>query len=178
MPQMYVEVAVLLVTSLLFGRLYDLLHILYNPFGDRPIDLPHLAVGGGIRKMARAFASGNYLPPTMELRQRAEVTSEERGRYQRDGNECPGGGIVDDDLFLMADPEEEEELDDEYILNATRDNLYADGRGSLFAGLTKCQLRRQAAEQHRRNNSKPMMTNTMTMTTSSAPVIAEHRVYI
>jgi Bestrophin, RFP-TM, chloride channel len=65
-PRMYMDILVLLVTSLLFGMLYDLSRILYNPFGDRPIDLPHAAVGGGIRKTARALASGAYLPPTMD----------------------------------------------------------------------------------------------------------------
>lgn len=107
-PKMYIEIFVLLVTSMLFGMLYDLLHILYNPFGSRPFDIPHVAVGGGIRKMSRAFASGDFLPPTLDL--------------------SNGSGAQLENI-----PEEFE--DDEYLMQQTRDHLYSPPSGSIFAAL-------------------------------------------
>lgn len=66
-PKMYIDIIILTATSLLFGVLFDLKHILYNPFGKRDnLDIPHSAVGGSIRRTARAFAKGDNLPPSME----------------------------------------------------------------------------------------------------------------
>lgn len=113
-PKMYIEIAVLLITSLLFGILYDLSQVLYNPFGMRPIDLPHVAVGGGIRKMARAFASGDYLPPTMDSPEN-DASAEEEDKMD----------------------ESEEEEDSGYFIPPPVDKLRADRRGSLFAGISK-----------------------------------------
>jgi len=65
MPKMYVEIFCLFAYSMIFGLLYDLCHFLYNPFGPRPLDIPHDIVGGGIRRMAKEFGKG-CIPPTME----------------------------------------------------------------------------------------------------------------
>ena len=109
-PKMYIDIAVLLVTSMLFGMLYDLVHVLYNPFGPRTMDLPHIAVGGGIRKVARSLATGDFLPPTMEPTT-AGASLE---------------NIVEEDGF-------EDESESDILV----DHLHTDGRGSLFAMLGK-----------------------------------------
>jgi hypothetical protein len=115
---MYMDILVLLVTSLLFGMLYDLSRILYNPFGDRPIDLPHAAVGGGIRKTVRALAAGAYLPPTMD----GYNYDDKEGRYDENGE-----GM---DNF-------DEPIGNESMVQEPVDKMKPDQCGSIFAGISK-----------------------------------------
>ena len=118
---MYIEIFVLLVTSMLFGMLYDLSHILYNPFGVRPIDLPHIAVGGGIRRMARAFATGEYLPPAIHEMDDPKDVYYGTGQSGNQGIEA----------VLIN------EKDSSYFVEEPKDRLRSDRRGSMFAPLAK-----------------------------------------
>jgi hypothetical protein len=111
---MYMDIVVLLVTSLLFGMLYDLSRILYNPFGDRGFDLPHAAVGGGIRKTARALAAGAYLPPTMD-----GYNDDKEHEYFESGE---GMDNFDEPMDSEQEP---------------IDKMRPDQCGSIFAGISK-----------------------------------------
>lgn len=105
---MYADILILLATSLFFGVLYDLSHILYNPFGDREMDIPHLAMGGSIRTSASAFAKGSHLPPSME----------------------PNSGTDAKDVVAV-------EKDSGYYSTPPEDHLYAKRHGSLFGRMAQ-----------------------------------------
>jgi len=139
-PSIYIEILSLLLSSLMLGMLYDLSHILYNPFGRRPLDLPHVAVGGGIRKMARSFASGDYLPPTMES---PDLMEEENSKMvmsydstDDEEQETDDESSTSEDSFF-DDYDASQRINDDYVVNLTRDRLCSGGRGSIFAGITK-----------------------------------------
>ena len=83
------------------------------PFGPRSMDLPHKAVGGGIRKVARALATGDRLPPTMEPKSAGAP------------------------LENINEEEEFGEGNEESYDTTLTDSLFTDGRGSMFAMLGK-----------------------------------------
>jgi hypothetical protein len=64
-PRWWVDLFVLLSWNVSYVALYDLGYMLYNPFGNRRIDVAHELIGSGIRKLSESLASGKMLPATM-----------------------------------------------------------------------------------------------------------------
>ena len=63
-PKMYVQVLGLFLYLTIYGMLFDMCTLLYNPFGAREIDINHFTVGKGIRKLAQELSKGS-VPQTM-----------------------------------------------------------------------------------------------------------------
>jgi len=63
-PNIYVEIFILFTYNMIFAMLFDLCSALYNPFGARPIDLPHSRISGDIRRFA-CEVGANKVPSTM-----------------------------------------------------------------------------------------------------------------
>eukprot|EP00587_Corethron_hystrix_P005638 CAMPEP_0113313038 /NCGR_PEP_ID=MMETSP0010_2-20120614/9618_1 /TAXON_ID=216773 ORGANISM="Corethron hystrix, Strain 308" /NCGR_SAMPLE_ID=MMETSP0010_2 /ASSEMBLY_ACC=CAM_ASM_000155 /LENGTH=458 /DNA_ID=CAMNT_0000168963 /DNA_START=50 /DNA_END=1426 /DNA_ORIENTATION=- /assembly_acc=CAM_ASM_000155 len=59
-PMQVIDLVIFFINVIALGILYDLSQILYNPFGPRVIDLPHKAVGGGIRKLGKELTSCDF----------------------------------------------------------------------------------------------------------------------
>merc|ERR1711862_39384 len=65
-PRFYVEVLVLFLSTTTYAMIFDVGAMLYNPFGARDIDIPHHAVAGGLRKLAKSLSKEDNVPNTME----------------------------------------------------------------------------------------------------------------
>ena len=64
MPHFWADILVLFFWNVSYKALYDLGYVLYNPFGDRRLDVAHETIGNGIRKLAFEIAAvGQRLPP-------------------------------------------------------------------------------------------------------------------
>jgi len=65
-PKIWFEIFVLFAWNLSYAALFDLTKMLYNPFGNRRIDVAHDAIGQGVRALARGLArAAPHIPPTM-----------------------------------------------------------------------------------------------------------------
>ena len=65
-PKIWVEIFVLFSWNLSYAALFDLTKMLYNPFGQRRIDVAHDAIGQGVRALARGLATAApHIPATM-----------------------------------------------------------------------------------------------------------------
>lgn len=64
-PVLYVEIFVLFTFNAILAMLFDLCSALYNPYGPRSIDLPHVSTSKDIRKFAKEVSTGNKTPHTM-----------------------------------------------------------------------------------------------------------------
>lgn len=65
-PVLYVELFVLFTFNAIFAMLFDLCSDLYNPFGPRPIDLPHASISKEIRAFAKGVSGDDKIPCTMQ----------------------------------------------------------------------------------------------------------------
>lgn len=63
-PIIYVEIFILFTYNAIFAMLFDLCSALYNPFGPRPIDIPHVKMSQSIRRLAKEISIGE-LPSSM-----------------------------------------------------------------------------------------------------------------
>ena len=106
--------------------LYDQSRILYNPFGDRILDVPHDAMGSVIRNMARAFASGASLPPNNRNDPLEDDSKDDHDGYGFFGVGVGGSGGQGMDIFRR-----------DYLGDEPMDKLIPDQCGSLFAGISK-----------------------------------------
>ena len=64
-PRMYAELLILFLYTTIYGMLFDVCTIMYNPFGPRDIDIEHFKVGSGIRHLAKQLQKPVH-PDTMD----------------------------------------------------------------------------------------------------------------
>ena len=81
-PRMYVEIATLALYTTIFAVLVDIDKILYNPFGQRDIDIPHDAVSGGLRVLARRLCSSTRCFPPVGSNDDAKFMGDEETNQQ------------------------------------------------------------------------------------------------
>ena len=56
-PHFWIDLIVLFAWNVSYKALYDLGYVLYNPFGERRLDVAHETIGGGIRRLAFEIAA-------------------------------------------------------------------------------------------------------------------------
>ena len=61
--RMMIDIFVLLAWNVSYNALYDLGHMLTNPFGNRRIDLPHETIGAGLETSNALTREGHKLRP-------------------------------------------------------------------------------------------------------------------
>eukprot|EP01083_Nonionella_stella_P288657 982257_1 len=82
-PIIYVDIFILFTYNAIFAMLFDLCSALYNPFGPRPIDIPHVKTSQSIRRLAKEISIGE-LPISMhksnDLRSSGFMECDDTGR--------------------------------------------------------------------------------------------------
>ena len=73
-PVFYVELFILFTYNAIFAMLFDLCSALYNPFGPRPIDIPHSLISKGIRKLAKNVSTEEKAPHSMHKKYARRVS--------------------------------------------------------------------------------------------------------
>uniref|UniRef100_A0A0G4GYJ1 Uncharacterized protein n=1 Tax=Chromera velia CCMP2878 TaxID=1169474 RepID=A0A0G4GYJ1_9ALVE len=95
-PKLWVDILVLFTWNLSYQALYELSYVLYNPFGDRLVDVGHETIGRGIRRLSFALAEGHVLPPALSLYPTPPAEKTKPPRNFQGGDKSPtrysGGG--------------------------------------------------------------------------------------